>query len=110
MPFLIFAIGLSRGAQKMNGIMQDMGRGTHKYVAARYEFRRMFMAGLSALLTNVVGLAVLMIFDIPAIKGPGADHQYRSLDFGLHQAVPGAGGIVVHRREPDGGPAQLARG
>src|SRR5690606_10196515 len=38
-PFLIFAIGLSHGAQKMNGIMQDVGRGTHKYVAARYTFR-----------------------------------------------------------------------
>ena len=29
-PFLIFAIGLSHGAQKMNGIIQDIGRGTHK--------------------------------------------------------------------------------
>ncbi|WP_075790854.1 efflux RND transporter permease subunit [Massilia putida] len=67
-PFLIFAIGLSHGAQKMNGIMQDVGRGTHKYVAARYTFRRLFLAGLTALLTNVVGFAVLMIIDIPAIK------------------------------------------
>ena len=33
-PFLVFAIGVSHGAQKMNGIMQDVGRGTHKYVAA----------------------------------------------------------------------------
>ena len=27
-PFLIFAIGVSHGAQKMNGIQQDVGRGT----------------------------------------------------------------------------------
>ncbi|RJF91705.1 efflux RND transporter permease subunit [Noviherbaspirillum saxi] len=67
-PFLIFAIGLSHGAQKMNGIMQDVGRGTHKYVAARYTFRRLFMAGLTALLTNIVGFAVLVIIDIPAIR------------------------------------------
>lgn len=67
-PFLIFAIGLSHGAQKMNGIMQDVGRGTHKYVAARYTFRRLFIAGLTALLTNVVGFAVLMIIDVPVIK------------------------------------------
>jgi predicted RND superfamily exporter protein len=67
-PFLIFAIGLSHGAQKMNGIMQDVGRGTHKYVAARYTFRRLFLAGLTALLTNVVGFAVLMIIDIPVIQ------------------------------------------
>ncbi|HMC15782.1 MAG TPA: MMPL family transporter, partial [Albitalea sp.] len=68
-PFLIFAIGLSHGAQKMNGIMQDIGRGTHRYVAARYTFRRLFIAGLTALLTNVVGFAVLMVIDIPVIQG-----------------------------------------
>ncbi|HSW03557.1 efflux RND transporter permease subunit [Aquabacterium sp.] len=67
-PFLIFSIGLSHGAQKMNGIMQDIGRGTHKYVAARYTFRRLFLAGLTALLTNVVGFGVLMIIDIPVIR------------------------------------------
>ncbi len=67
-PFLIFAIGLSHGAQKMNGIMQDIGRGTHKYVAARHTFRRLFLAGLTALLTNVVGFAVLMVIDIPVIQ------------------------------------------
>ncbi|MFW3895200.1 efflux RND transporter permease subunit [Pseudomonas bharatica] len=67
-PFLVFAIGISHGAQKMNGVMQDIGRGTHKYVAARYTFRRLFMAGLTALLANVVGFAVLMIIDIPVIR------------------------------------------
>ena len=44
-PFLVFAIGMSHGAQKMNGIMQDVGRGTHELVAARYTFRRLFLAG-----------------------------------------------------------------
>ena len=67
-PFLIFAIGLSHGAQKMNGILQDIGRGTDKYVAARYTFRRLFFAGLTALLTNIVGFAVLAIIDIPVIR------------------------------------------
>ena len=67
-PFLIFAVGISHGAQKMNGIMQDVGRGTHKYVAARYTFRRLFIAGLTALMTNIVGFAVLSIIDIPVIR------------------------------------------
>lgn len=67
-PFLIFAIGLSHGAQKMNGILQDIGRGTDKYVAARFTFRRLFFAGLTALLTNIVGFAVLAIIDIPVIR------------------------------------------
>ena len=67
-PFLIFAIGLSHGTQKMNGILQDIGRGTHKYIAARYTFRRLFLTGLTALLTNIVGFAVLVIIDIPVIR------------------------------------------
>ena len=67
-PFLVFAIGLSHGAQKMNGIMQDVGRGTHRYVAARYTFRRLFVAGLTALLTNAFAFAVMFLIDIPAIR------------------------------------------
>jgi predicted RND superfamily exporter protein len=67
-PFLIFAIGVSHGAQKMNGIMQDIGRGTHKYVAARYTFRRLFLAGLTALVADAVGFAVLAVIDIPVIR------------------------------------------
>ncbi|WP_454740263.1 efflux RND transporter permease subunit [Cupriavidus necator] len=67
-PFLVFAIGMSHGAQKMNGIMQDIGRGTHRLVAARYTFRRLFLAGLTALLADAVGFAVLMIIDIRVIQ------------------------------------------
>jgi predicted RND superfamily exporter protein len=67
-PFLVFAIGVSHGAQKMNGIMQDVGRGTHLLVAARYTFRRLFLAGLTALLADAVGFAVLMTIDIPVIR------------------------------------------
>lgn len=67
-PFLVFAIGMSHGAQKMNGIMQDIGRGTHRLVAARYTFRRLFLAGLTALLADAVGFAVLMVIDIRVIQ------------------------------------------
>jgi hypothetical protein len=67
-PFLVFAIGMSHGAQKMNGIMLDIGRGTHKLVAARYTFRRLFVAGLTAILADAVGFAVLMVIDIQVIK------------------------------------------
>ena len=67
-PFLVFAIGMSHGAQKMNGIMQDVGRGTHKLVAARFTFRRLFLAGLTALLADAVGFAVLLVIDIQGIR------------------------------------------
>jgi predicted RND superfamily exporter protein len=67
-PFLVFAIGVSHGTQKMNGIMQDIGRGASRWVAARCTFRRLFIAGLTALLADAVGFAVLMIIDIPVIR------------------------------------------
>ena len=67
-PFLIFAIGVSHGAQKMNGIQQDVGRGTVTLVAARYTFRRLFVAGVTALLNSAAGFAVLLLIPIPAIR------------------------------------------
>jgi len=67
-PFLVFAIGMSHGAQKMNGIMQDVGRGVDKLVAARLTFRRLFLAGLTALLADAVGFAVLLVIDIQVIR------------------------------------------
>ncbi|NVD69596.1 MMPL family transporter [Duganella sp. BJB1802] len=67
-PFLVFAIGASHGAQKMNGIAGDVASGTHKVVAARYTFRRLFIAGLTALLADALGFAVLTIIDIQIIR------------------------------------------
>ena len=67
-PFLVFAIGVSHGAQKMNGIMQDVARGTHRLVAARYTFRRLFLAGVTALVADAVGFGVLILIDIPVIQ------------------------------------------
>jgi len=67
-PFLVFAIGMSHGAQKMNGIMQDIGRGFDKLVAARFTFRRLFLAGLTTLLADAVGFAVLLVIDIQVIR------------------------------------------
>jgi predicted RND superfamily exporter protein len=67
-PFLVFAIGMSHGAQKMNGIMQDIGRGVPQWIAARYTFRRLFLAGLTALLADAVGFAVLLAIDIRVIQ------------------------------------------
>ena len=67
-PFLVFAIGMSHGAQKMNGVMQDIGRGTHPLIAARYTFRRLFLAGFAALTCDAASFAVLMTIKIEAIR------------------------------------------
>jgi predicted RND superfamily exporter protein len=94
-PFLVFAIGVSHGAQKMNGIMQDIGRGTVKLVAARYTFRRLFLPA-SPLIADAVGFAVLMVIDIPVIQDRGhRQHRRRGAD--LHQSLLLPGAFVVHR-------------
>jgi len=67
-PFLVFAIGVSHGAQKLNGVIQSSANGTHHYIAARYTFRQLFLAGVTALLSDGVGFAVLMIIMIPVIQ------------------------------------------
>ena len=67
-PFLVFAIGMSHGAQKMNGVMQDIGRGTHRLIAARYTFRRLFLAGFAALVCDATSFGVLMTIRIGAIQ------------------------------------------
>jgi predicted RND superfamily exporter protein len=67
-PFLVFAIGMSHGAQKMNGVTQDIGRGMAPLVAARYTFRRLFLAGLAALTCDAISFAVLMTIRIEAIR------------------------------------------
>ena len=71
-PFLVFAIGVSHGAQKMNGIMQDIGRGAPSLLAARLTFRRLFVAGLTALAADAVGFAVLGVIDIRSIRSLAA--------------------------------------
>src|SRR5439155_9564599 len=48
--------------------MQDIGRGMHQWVAARFTFRRLFLAGLTALVADAVGFAVLLVIDIRAIR------------------------------------------
>jgi hypothetical protein len=59
---------MSHGSQKMNGIMQDIGRGMLPWVAARLTFRRLFLAGLTALISDAVGFAVLMVIEIQVIQ------------------------------------------
>ena len=67
-PFLIFAIGLSHGSQKMNGILQNIGRGNDKLLSSRLTFRRLFFVGVTALLSDAIGFAVLLVIDIGAIQ------------------------------------------
>jgi predicted RND superfamily exporter protein len=67
-PFLVFALGVSHGAQRINGMLREAGRGADRIAAARSAFRRLFGAGLTALLTDAVGFGALALVAIPAIR------------------------------------------
>src|SRR5690554_710805 len=67
-PFLVFAIGVSHAAQMMNGVIREVGHGLHRYVAARIAYRRLARTGVTALVTDAFGFAVLMVITIPVIQ------------------------------------------
>lgn len=67
-PFLVFAIGVSHGVQIVNAIAHKQGEGHNKLNAARLAFRGLYIAGLTALLSDGFGFATLMVIDIPVIR------------------------------------------
>lgn len=67
-PFLVFAIGISHGVQKINGIAMASGEATDSLSAARMAFRQLFIPGLVALLSDAVGFVTLLLIDIGVIR------------------------------------------
>ena len=66
-PFLIFAIGISHGVQKINGIALQSGGADNALTAARLTFRQLFLPGMIAILADAVGFITLLIIDIGVI-------------------------------------------
>lgn len=66
-PFLIFAIGISHGVQKINGIAQQSSGTDSPLTAARLTFRQLFLPGMIAILADAVGFITLLIIDIGVI-------------------------------------------
>ncbi|MDH1261628.1 RND family transporter [Pseudomonas sp. GD03944] len=66
-PFLIFAIGISHGVQKINGIALQSGDSDNALTAARRAFRQLFLPGMIAILADAVGFITLLIIDIGVI-------------------------------------------
>jgi predicted RND superfamily exporter protein len=66
-PFLIFAIGISHGVQKINGIALQSGDSDNALTAARRTFRQLFLPGMIAILADAVGFITLLIIDIGVI-------------------------------------------
>ncbi len=67
-PFLIFAIGISHGVQKINGIALQSSEAENALTAARRTFRQLFLPGMIAILADAVGFITLLIIDIGVIR------------------------------------------
>lgn len=67
-PFLVFAISISHGIQNINTTALNMADGDSILVASQRSFTSLYVAGMTALLADVVGFITLYIIDIPSIK------------------------------------------
>ena len=67
-PFLVFAIGVSHGVQIINAISNNRVDGHDKFIASRLAFRSLYIAGLTALVSDAIGFTTLMVIDIEVIQ------------------------------------------
>jgi predicted RND superfamily exporter protein len=70
-PFLIFSIGVSHAVQMTNAWKQEVIRGLDAADAAHSAFRKLFVPGAVALLTNALGFAVIMRIEIESVRELG---------------------------------------
>ncbi|MDB6169455.1 MAG: hypothetical protein JWM88_2319 [Verrucomicrobia bacterium] len=67
-PFLVFAIGVSHGVQKISLFRNEMLAGHDSRTAAQLAFRRLIVPGVVALATDTVGFITMLVIRIPAIQ------------------------------------------
>jgi len=70
-PFLVLAIGVSHGVQVINAIALHMYEAGNRLLAARLAFRGLYIAGMTALISDGIGFLTLLVIDIGVIKELG---------------------------------------
>jgi predicted RND superfamily exporter protein len=70
-PFLIFSIGVSHAVQMAKTWEREVAAGADGLTAARRAFAKLFIPGTLALLTNVLGFAVIMLIPIDIVRELG---------------------------------------
>jgi len=70
-PFLIFSIGVSHAVQMSKTWEREVIAGVDSLTAAKRAFARLFIPGTFALLTNVLGFAVIMVIPIDIVRELG---------------------------------------
>ncbi|MBI4623385.1 MAG: RND family transporter, partial [Verrucomicrobia bacterium] len=67
-PFLVFAIGVSHGVQKICTFRNEMFKGHDGPTAARFAFMQLIVPGIVALLTDTVGFITMLVIKIQTIR------------------------------------------
>ena len=70
-PFLIFSIGVSHAVQMTKTWEHEVVAGADSLAASRRSFAKLFIPGTLALLTNVLGFAVIMMIPIDIVRELG---------------------------------------
>jgi uncharacterized protein len=67
-PFLIFAIGVSHGVQKISAVADAAPAGLGSVEAARRVFRQLLMPAVIALLADLVGFVTILLIPVQVIR------------------------------------------
>jgi predicted RND superfamily exporter protein len=67
-PFLIFAIGVSHGVQKITAVSDAALAGLDSMEAARRTFRQLLAPAVIALLADLVGFVTILLIPVPVIR------------------------------------------
>jgi predicted RND superfamily exporter protein len=67
-PFLIFAIGVSHGVQKISAVSDAAFAGLGSMEAARRTFRQLLAPAVVALLADLVGFVTILLIPVPVIR------------------------------------------
>ncbi|MFA5941198.1 MAG: MMPL family transporter [Sinimarinibacterium sp.] len=72
-PFLVLAISTSHGVQYVNTWADEIVHGRDPFEASRHTFRRLFIPGSIALITNVAGFLTIALVPIGVIREMSAN-------------------------------------
>src|SRR4030095_9301387 len=67
-PFIIFAIGVSHGVQKISAVKDAALAGDDSLTAAKRTFRQLFVPAIVALLADLVGFITILLIPVQVIR------------------------------------------
>jgi len=67
-PFLIFAIGVSHGVQKISAVKEAAVAGLGSMDAARQTFRQLLMPAIIALLADLIGFITILLIPVQVVQ------------------------------------------